>query len=352
MAQLKYWNGTAWVDAVIGAQGPTGPTGATGPAGATGSTGAASTVPGPTGATGPAGSVGATGPTGVTGAVGATGPTGPTGATGVAGFSVLNGTVDPTTQGVNGDFYINTSTNRIFGPKAAGTWPAGVNLIGPTGATGPAGAVGATGATGPAGAVGATGATGPTGVTGATGPTGATGATGPALSVSPKSGEYYGSSNVGSGSTFAEDVTTYLPFYLPVQTTFDRIACRTTSAHVGTSTVRMGVYNAGSNGFPTTVAFDAGTVSANAASTLYEITISQTLSAGWYCLAANQQTIATTPRFFSAATPFGLVTVDTTFSVNGSAGTLRETGITGAFATAGTVIPNTINHIAVMLRAA
>lgn len=247
MAQLKYWNGTAWVDAVIGAQGPTGPTGPTGPIGATGATGAASTVPGPTGSTGP---------------------------------------------------------------------------------------------------------TGPTGPVGATGPTGVTGPSGPALNVSPKSGQYYGSSSVGSGSTFAEDVTTYLPFYLPVQTTFDRIACRTTSAHVGTSTVRMGVYNAGSDGFPTTVAFDAGTVSANAASTLYEITISQTLSAGWYCLAANQQTIATTPRFFSAATPFGLVTVDNTFSTNGSAGTLRETGITGAFATAGTVIPNTINHIAVMLRAA
>ena len=27
MAQLKYWNGSAWVDAVIGAQGPQGPQG-------------------------------------------------------------------------------------------------------------------------------------------------------------------------------------------------------------------------------------------------------------------------------------------------------------------------------------
>ena len=33
MSQLKYWNGTAWVNAVIGAQGPTGATGATGPTG-------------------------------------------------------------------------------------------------------------------------------------------------------------------------------------------------------------------------------------------------------------------------------------------------------------------------------
>jgi hypothetical protein len=35
MAQLKYWNGTAWVNAVVGAQGPAGATGPTGPAGPT-----------------------------------------------------------------------------------------------------------------------------------------------------------------------------------------------------------------------------------------------------------------------------------------------------------------------------
>lgn len=71
MAQLKYWDGSAWVNAVIGAQGPTGPTG---PTGSTGTNGA-------TGATGP------TGPTGANGANGATGATGPTGATGSAGAS-------------------------------------------------------------------------------------------------------------------------------------------------------------------------------------------------------------------------------------------------------------------------
>ena len=45
MAQLKYWDGSAWVSAVVGAQGPTGPTGPTGVTGPTGPTGA-------TGATG------------------------------------------------------------------------------------------------------------------------------------------------------------------------------------------------------------------------------------------------------------------------------------------------------------
>lgn len=52
------------------------------------------------------------------------------GPSGANGRSVLNGTVDPTTEGANGDFYINTSTLYIFGPKASGVWPAGVSLKG------------------------------------------------------------------------------------------------------------------------------------------------------------------------------------------------------------------------------
>ena len=39
MAQLKYYNGSTWVDAVVGAQGPIGPTGPTGTTGSTGATG-------------------------------------------------------------------------------------------------------------------------------------------------------------------------------------------------------------------------------------------------------------------------------------------------------------------------
>jgi hypothetical protein len=38
--------------------------------------------------------------------------------------------------GVDGDFYLNTATNKIFGPKASGTWPVGVSIIGPQGTSG------------------------------------------------------------------------------------------------------------------------------------------------------------------------------------------------------------------------
>ncbi len=46
------------------------------------------------------------------------------------GLSVLNGTVDPTDDdGVDGEFWINTTDWTIFGPKD-GTWPDGVNMLG------------------------------------------------------------------------------------------------------------------------------------------------------------------------------------------------------------------------------
>lgn len=66
----------------------------------------------------------ASGPAGATGAAGAAG------ANGTNGNTVLNGIVNPSNSvGNNGDFYLNTVTYFIFGPKAAGIWPAGVSLI-------------------------------------------------------------------------------------------------------------------------------------------------------------------------------------------------------------------------------
>ena len=156
-----------------------------GPQGNAGATGA-------TGPQGPAGVAGATGLTGLQGPAGAAGPQGPAGATGpqgapgLNGNGILNGAIAPSNnQGVDGDFFVNTTTNTIYGPKANGVWPSGVSLVGPqgpagaTGATGPQGPAGATGAVGPQGPVGATGLQGPAGATGPQGLMGATGATGP-----------------------------------------------------------------------------------------------------------------------------------------------------------------------------
>jgi|SRR5262245_8145197 len=61
--------------------------------------------------------------------------TGDQGPPGIRGNSVLSGPTDPTNlDGRDGDYYINTSTYFIFGPKAAGFWPpAGTSMVGPPG---------------------------------------------------------------------------------------------------------------------------------------------------------------------------------------------------------------------------
>ena len=122
-----------------GAAGPAGPAGAAGPAGPAGPAGAK-------GDTGPAGAKGDTGATGPQGPKGDTGDQGPAGPAGADGHTVLNGTGAPdNATGSNGDFYIDTSANMLYGPKAGGSWPSGTSLTGPAGPPGPAGPAGSGG---------------------------------------------------------------------------------------------------------------------------------------------------------------------------------------------------------------
>jgi len=74
----------------------------------------------------------------------------PTGTTlgGADGNTILYGPDDPVAEGKDGDFYINTTTDYIFGPKALGSWPAGTDLRGEDGLPGPVGPAG-TSYTGP-----------------------------------------------------------------------------------------------------------------------------------------------------------------------------------------------------------
>lgn len=50
---------------------------------------------------------------------------------GQPGNGILSGTSNPTNAtGANGDFYLNTTTLTLFGPKALGVWPPGVTIKG------------------------------------------------------------------------------------------------------------------------------------------------------------------------------------------------------------------------------
>lgn len=75
------------------------------------------------------------GPAGPKGNPGAPGADGAPGAPGADGKTVHNGTGPPDAGlGANGDFYIDTAANEIYGPKDAGAWPgSGVPMQGPAG---------------------------------------------------------------------------------------------------------------------------------------------------------------------------------------------------------------------------
>jgi hypothetical protein len=93
---------------------------------------------GPKGASAWPAGVSLVGPTGPQGNPGATGGTGSTGATGAAGLGILSGARNPTaSDGRQGEFWLNTATTALWGPKGASAWPgSGVSLIGPQGQPG------------------------------------------------------------------------------------------------------------------------------------------------------------------------------------------------------------------------
>lgn len=62
---------------------------------------------------------------------------GAAGADGADGNTILNGTAAPTGgTGVDGDFFIDTVADDIYGPKTGGAWGGATSLIGPQGAAG------------------------------------------------------------------------------------------------------------------------------------------------------------------------------------------------------------------------
>ncbi|HEV9872085.1 TPA: G5 domain-containing protein [Streptococcus pneumoniae] len=107
-------------------------------------------IRGPQGLKGADGVAGPQGPQGLQGRDGAQGPAGRDGRDGRDGKDVLNGKVDPTTEGKDGDKYVNTETGDVF-VKNNGTWEKEGNIKGPKGDQGAQGLPGRDGRDGAAG---------------------------------------------------------------------------------------------------------------------------------------------------------------------------------------------------------
>jgi hypothetical protein len=264
----------------------------------------------------------------------------------------------PNSPVLNEEFQVNGRTWKWNGSNwvAVGT---------STGATGLQGIQGALGNLSTQGLQGFTGTTGLQGMSnslqGFAGADGALGVQGTASSIQGRSGAttklgmktgwYYVEAFTSAGNSNPTlNRTNFIPFFVAATTTFTGIFCRTGTGFSGTAVIRLGMYN-DSGGVPSTVAFDAGTVSCTAAATTYQITISQTVNAGTYWLASNVQTAATTNTFQTIGAGFatGWVTGLPYDTVNVYAG-YYENSISGAFATAGTLVYGSSNTPGVGLK--
>ena len=155
------------------------------------------------------------------------------------------------------------------------------------------------------------------------------------------SGSFYSCNFISSSNGVMTTNTVYwVPFFVGTSRAFDRIAVRTDTAGAGSNTLRLGIYN-NTDGKPSTVVLDAGTVACTAVSTTYSITISQTLSAGWYWLAMCQQSGAGTRSFQRVSQGiYGNSSFQENSGLTESAVSFTQTGVSGAFATAVPVVTN------------
>jgi len=112
-----------------------------------------------------------------TGPQGPKGDKGDTGLPGANGKTILSGASNPSnsTTGTDGDFYLNTTSLQLFGPKSSGVWGSGTAIVGIQGEQGEPGLQGSAGPSGATGPKGDTGSQGLTGAQGAPGPAGAKG---------------------------------------------------------------------------------------------------------------------------------------------------------------------------------
>ena len=150
------------------------------------------------------------------------------------------------------------------------------------------------------------------------------------------SGYYYKSPSItaSQAATAVVNTTYYTPFFVPVTTTFDRIAVRTGNGYSGTGSVRMGIYGT-TAGKPSTLILDAGTGATTSANQTVAITISQQLTPGVYFVAANSQTAATTNTFTGPQTGSATTYIGQPFAFNQAAVLFySQSSVTGAFANA------------------
>jgi hypothetical protein len=167
------------------------------------------------------------------------------------------------------------------------------------------------------------------------------------------SGSYYGPvySGAPAGKTLGNGDVGASVIDIGATQTFDRIAVNVTTA-TASQTARLGIYTAGTNGLPSVLVLDAGTVACDTTG-FKEATISQSLSPGRYWLVCAKQGGGGAVGFSCAyhrAAGIGATSTNIVASANGGA---SGSSVTGALPDpAGTYVGFNDKPVLVMLRAA
>ena len=181
---------------------------------------------------------------------------------------------------------------------------------------------------------------------GATAPEWATVSSGGSFGLAPMiaSGRYTPVNSIGSKGTdqLVQYIVHYSPFWIGESVTIDRLGLEVTGA-LASSVVRVGIYNA-SGGLPTTVVVDGGTVDSTGTGVLLT-TVSTLLAPGMYFFAAvNQGSVygSVSVRVSTGCT-FALPQSSSTYVAQYGISQLKQSGVSGAFTTAGTITDGNAN---------
>lgn len=160
-----------------------------------------------------------------------------------------------------------------------------------------------------------------------------------------KTGSYYNAfpSTADGTLTAVLNQVYYSPFPVYVAQTLDRISLGVSGAGGAGSVVRLGIYSSDTNGQPSALVLDAGTIDGTSA-TYQEKTISQALTANtlYWCAVCWQVGTAGTVRAIGAGNGSEFLALGANSS-DPRASNYQEAGVTGAFAAATPAAGGTTN---------
>jgi len=141
-----------------------------------------------------------------------------------------------------------------------------------------------------------------------------------------------------------------IPFLIARTATWDRLGLQITVPGAGGTKARLGIYNFGADGLPTTLVVDGGQVAVDAAA-IVAATISQQLTKGWYYAAfVSDGTPTVKSGMASSGIPLGIFPTSFAYNYLGYYAAFAYAALPADFPAAPTIVRSLSTHPCVPLR--